>query len=257
MTHSPALNTSLSTTVPEPPDALTRPSRWQSFGEFRAARETLRIALRTPALSRSPRGNRSPLIIVPGYGAGDSSMAPLRSFLARMDHDVRPSGMGRINDDVDAQRIRFGEIVAEVHRTTGQRVNLVGWSLGGVLCREVARDLPHAVDRIVTFGTPVEGGPTYTSLGQRYPDDLLQLIRDYIEVRYRTPLTTPVTAIWSRRDGIVSPDACIDRRSPDVEHVEVTSTHLGMGLDPDVWAVIADRLSALARHGCVPLDVAS
>jgi hypothetical protein len=53
----------------------------------------------------------------------------------------------------------------------------------------------------------------------------------------------PLTAVFSKRDGIVSWQACIDRSSPDVEHVEVSSTHLGMGVDPDVWAIVADRLS--------------
>ena len=103
------------------------------------------------------------------------------------------------------------------------------------------------VDRVVTFGTPVEGGPSYTSLADRYSEEYRQHILEMIELRSRTPLTAPVTAIWSRRDGVVAPEACIDRRSPDVEHIEVTSTHFGMGLDPDVWAIIADRLSARAR----------
>jgi hypothetical protein len=52
-----------------------------------------------------------------------------------------------------------------------------------------------------------------------------------------------VTAIWSANDGIVSPAACIDRRHPHVENVEVTSSHLGMGFDPDVWRVVATRLA--------------
>ncbi len=243
----------VTTPVPDAPSEITPPSRLQSFGEVRAAREMLRIALRTLSLTRSPRGDGGPLVVVPGYGATDASMAPLRSFLTRMGHDVRPAGMGRINDDVDGQRIRFGEIVADMYADTGRPVNLVGWSLGGILCREAARDFPESVDRIVTFGTPVEGGPGYTSMSARYSDETIQMIQHMIEQRNLVPLTTPVTAIWSERDGIVAPDACIDRRSPDVEHVKVTSTHLGMGLDPDVWAVIADRVSARARATRRPL----
>lgn len=257
MTATPTAPTTLIAPA-APPTDITPPTRRQRFGELRAAREALRLLLRTPALTSAPRGDGSPLIVVPGYGADDRAMAPLRHFLTRTGHDARPSGLGRITDDVDGQRVRFGEIVHDVHRETGTTVNLVGWSLGGILCREAARDLPDAVDRIATFGTPVEGGPSYTSMAQRYSDEHLQMVRDYIEIRNLTPLTTPVTAIWSRRDGIVAPEACIDRRSPAVEHVEVSSTHLGMGLDPDVWAVIADRLAATTRPAaCEPEAVAS
>ncbi len=229
------------------PARIDRPSRWQSVGELRAGREALRLALRTPTLARSPRGDGAPTIVVPGYGAGDSTMAPLRNFLGRIGHDVRPAGLGRITGDVDEQRLRFGEIVAEVAAETGRRVNLVAWSLGGIISREAARDLPDSVERVVTFGTPVEGGPSYTSMAERYSEEYTQHILDMIELRSRTPLTAPVTAIWSRRDGVVAPEACIDRRSPDVEHIEVTRTPFGMGIDPDVWAVIADRRSVVAR----------
>ena len=226
---------------------LTPPSRWQALGELRAPREAVRLAIKTPSLVRSPRGDGAPVVVVPGFGATDASMGALRSFLRRMGHDSRPAGLGRIDDDVDGQRIRLGETVEDLHRGTNRLVDLVGWSLGGVLAREAARDLPDAVRRVVTFGTPVEGGPSYTSLAHRYSEDDLQAVRDMIAERNRVPLRTPVTAIWSRRDGVVSPRSCIDDLTPGVEHVQVSSTHLGMGFDPDVWSVIADRLAAPDR----------
>ena len=88
------------------------------------------------------------------------------------------------------------------------------------------------------------GGPDYTATRNRYTAQERDEIRRRVDERSRIPLPVPVTAIWSANDGIVSPAACIDRRAwPNVENVEVTSSHLGMGFDPDVWRVVARRLA--------------
>ena len=63
------------------------------------------------------------------------------------------------------------------------------------------------------------------------------------ESRPSIPVPVPLTIIFSRRDGIVAWQACLDHTSPEAEHVEVASTHIGMGIDPDVWAVVAERLA--------------
>lgn len=184
------------------------------------------------------------MVLVPGLGAGDASMAPLRQFLQGLGHDARPAGLGRIHDDVAQLSRRLHDLVTRVRAETGRPVALVGWSLGGVLSREVARHEPSSVRRVITFGTPVVGGPAYSALAWRYHPDDLAAIRAVVDARNQVGIRVPVTAIWSRWDGIVSPQACIDRLTPQVEHVEVTSTHLGMGLDPDVWSAIAARLAA-------------
>ena len=92
------------------------------------------------------------------------------------------------------------------------------------------------------YGTPVVGGPRYTRVAGAYSPDRIRHIEALIEERERTPIGVPVTAIYSRKDGIVAWQACIDPYDNDVEHVEVRSSHVGMGLDPDVWHTVADRL---------------
>ncbi|MEM8905041.1 MAG: alpha/beta fold hydrolase [Actinomycetota bacterium] len=222
---------------------LRPPPRWAIVRELRAGQELLRLGARTPTLRRTRRGDGGPVVVVPGFGATDLSLLPLRRFLAGRGHAVSAGGFGRMDDDVETNAEQLAERVDRIARRTGRTVGLVGWSIGGVVAREAARDRPDLVRHVVTFGTPVEGGPAYTSLARTYSADRLAEIGELVEERYRTPIEVPVTAIWSRRDGIVSADACIDRRSPEVEHVEVASSHLGMGLDPDVWAVTADRLA--------------
>ena len=127
-------------------------------------------------------------------------------------------------------------------------VSLVGWSLGGVVAREVAREHPDAVRRLITYGTPVIGGPTFTVGADAYGADECARITQLTETLDRTrPITVPVTTIYTRRDGIVTWQACLDHASRDVEHVEVGSTHLGLGVDPDVWSVVATRLAHPVR----------
>lgn len=181
-------------------------------------------------------------MLVPGFGATDFSLLPLRGLLRRLGHDVRTAGLGRVSDDVVGQSARVADIVRSLRTETGLAVALVGWSIGGVLAREAARDAPDVVRRVVTMGTPVVGGPSYTALAGRYSGEQLAEIRAAIAERSRVAIEVPITAVWSSNDGIVNPEACIDHDSPDVEHVEVTSTHLGMGVDPDVWAVVAERV---------------
>lgn len=183
------------------------------------------------------------MVCVTGFGAGDASLAPLRGALGHLGHDVRPAGLGRVGDDVEGQTLRLGAEVTDLADRTGDRVALVGWSIGGVVSREVARRFPEAVRRVVTFGTPVEGGPSYTALAGRYPESRKAEIRAEIERWKQVPIQVPVTVIWSPNDGIVSPAACFDDHTPGVEHVEVDATHLGMGYHPDVWATVADRLA--------------
>ncbi|MEO1062312.1 MAG: hypothetical protein AAFZ07_12910 [Actinomycetota bacterium] len=226
------------------PDVLRPPPRRAILREARAGRELVRLGVRTGALWGAPCGVGEPVVVVPGFGATDRSLSPLRRYLAGRGHDVRRGGFGKMDDEVEDNALRLAARAGELARRTGRRVALVGWSIGGVVAREAARERPDAVRRVVTFGTPVEGGPAYTSLARNYSAERLAEIGARVEERYEVPITVPITAIWSRRDGIVTPGACIDRRSPDVEHVEVASSHLGMGLDPDVWQTIATRLAA-------------
>ena len=94
--------------------------------------------------------------------------------------------------------------------------------------------------------SPVVGGPKYTAAGSYYQQlgHDLDEIEALVEERYLDPITVPITAIYSRSDGIVSWRACVDERSPDVEHVEVAGSHLSLGFSPEVLRIIADRLRA-------------
>jgi pimeloyl-ACP methyl ester carboxylesterase len=209
--------------------------------EARAGRELFRLPLHAAGLWRLPRGTGRPVLLLPGLAATDVSLVALSRFLRRLGHDPHSLGLGRMTADVRGTVPKVLERLRQL--ADGDTVALVGQSLGGVLAREAARQEPHLVRRIVTIGSPVIGGPEYTATRNRYTASERDEIRRRVDDRSRTPIVVPVTAIWSANDGIVSPAASVDRRHSNVENVEVTSSHLGMGFDPDVWRIVARRLA--------------
>jgi hypothetical protein len=228
-------------------DALEQPSgppsTWTTVRELGSALDGVRLLGALPRLSAAARGDGHLVVDIPGWQAPELSGAPMRRYLRRLGYDARGWGFGTNTGDPRRDVELLAERLLELVEETGSPASLVGWSLGGVIAREVARRHPEVVRRVITYGTPVVGGAAYTSIaratgGAAYTDSERVTRRLHAE----QPLHVPLTVLFSRRDGIVAWQACIDRSSPFAEHVEVSSTHIGMGIDPDVWAVVADRL---------------
>ena len=226
------------------------PPSWRAgIGELATPLELVRLALRWPTLPAGRTGGRSTVLLVPGFGAADGSLFALHRYLERRDFEVVPWGLGRNHGDVPQLMPVLAERVRTLARECREPVALVGWSLGGYLAREAARDEPASVRHVVTIGSPIVGGPKYTTVAPYYRRkgiDVDEIEREVAE-RYRVPLRVPVTAIYSRRDGVVAWRACIDEWSPNVEHIRVGSTHVGLGFSPDVLEIVADRLKPAAR----------
>lgn len=224
-------------------EPLTPPSGRNALGEALALRELPRLALRAPRLAGAARGHGQPVLALPGHSSSDAATAPLRAFLRRLGYDVRGWGLGTNHGDVNRLLPPVVDAVRRHCDHVGQPVHLLGWSLGGVIAREVARDQPDLVAQVITYGTPVVGGPTYTLAAASYGPEQVAAIAEQVERRNRMPVPVPLTAFFSRRDRVVSWRACIDRHNSQVEHIEVRSTHVGLGFDPDVWLGIAARLA--------------
>lgn len=198
------------------------------------------------ARSDLPMGDGAPVMVVPGFLTGDGATLVLRRFLGALGHRTHGWGAG-FNDGRLARTLPLAEArVEELAAASGRRVKLVGWSLGGVISRELARRHPTLVDRVVTMGTPVRGGPKYTSarpIYERRGVDVDEVERQ-IAARNRVPIEVPITAIYSRNDAVVSWTACLDPNPDnDVEHIEVDAFHCELGFDPEVLRIVARRLS--------------
>lgn len=220
---------------PPGPSALAR--------EALSGLQLARLLLASPRLARAPRGDGGPVVDIPGWRAPEASMAPLRRYLRWLGHDARTWGLGTNRGDPEGDATLMAERVAALAERSGQAVALVGWSLGGVIAREVARRSPAHVSQVVTYGTPVIGGPIHTVAARSYgAAEGARIERLIEETNAATPIAVPITAIFTRHDGVVAWQACIDHWSPAVRHVEVASTHIGLGIDPDVWGVVAAAL---------------
>ena len=223
------------------------PSPAGLLGEARGLLEFPKLLLRFPDLARQPRGTGERVLVLPGYGTSDGSTAVLRAYVRFLGYRASGWGLGRNDGDVPGLLPRVVERVEALAREESGPVRLVGWSLGGVLAREAARERPAAVQQVITLGSPVVGGPKYTAVAPAYRRMGVDLdeIEAQVEARNRVPLATPVTAVYSRRDAVVAWEACIDRHADDVRHVEVGTTHLGLGFSADVFRIIAERLAGV------------
>jgi pimeloyl-ACP methyl ester carboxylesterase len=224
---------------------LKAPARRELLREPLGLIEPARLLLRQRRLRRMPRGDGQLVMLVPGFGTTDHWLWPLGAYLRSLDYRVEGWGLGRNTGRVPQL---VPQMVDRIDALTGDvdgGITLVGWSLGGYLAREAARERQQLVRRVVTFGSPVVGGPKYTTTARHYEKNGFDL--DEIEARVTerddVPLDVPVTAIYSRRDGIVAWRACIDHVNPNVEHIEIKATHLGMGLSPEVFEIVAQRLA--------------
>jgi len=226
------------------PQGLRSPNPRGLWREVSVLGDIARLPRLRSAVRRMPRGSAR-VMVVPGFLTSDRTTWVVRHSLASLGHDVSGWGLGLNRGDVPTLVDRLREQVQTV--AVGQPVHLIGWSLGGYLAREVAREAPDTVAQVITLGSPVVGGPKYTGVAGLYRRrgvDLDEVERE-VALREQVALQVPVTALYSRRDAVVCPAACIDRHNPAVRHVEMTCSHTGFVVNRDVIgrlaALLADR----------------
>jgi len=215
--------------------------------EFRAFWEFGAILPAWPILRHAPAGDGHPVIVFPGLSASDGSTMPMRGFLESLGHDMSGWNQG-YNFGPRAGVLQAAkQQVLDTCQVTGKKVSLIGWSLGGIYARELAKELPGCVRSVITMGTPFAGSHNSTNAWRLYE---LTSGRDiHAEVaQFDLPAAPPVptTSIYSRTDGIVAWPASIQlpsRSNPLTENLEVLASHIGLGLNPSTWWAVADRLS--------------
>jgi hypothetical protein len=232
-------------------ETIEAPNPSSVFREARTLIELPRLLLRFPELARQPRGNGQPVLLLPGYGSSDLSTALLKGYLRMLGYRARGWGLGRNNGNATELLPRILKRAAFLARRSQHKVHLIGWSFGGYLARELARERADLIGHVFTLGTPVVGGPKYTVLAKSFRRRGIDVeaIAAAIELRNKISMCTPVVAIYSRRDGVVAWKACIDNHGSNVEHIEVRTTHFGFGFSPEVYKIIAQRLAGIAPNG--------
>jgi pimeloyl-ACP methyl ester carboxylesterase len=232
--------------MPTNREFIAPPPMLYQFLEARAGAEFASLMLMLPLLRMTaPRGDERPVIVLPGFMANDTSTWVLRRFLEEIGYSVTGWGLGRNTGPGQPLIERLIERAVTLNKGHGKKVNLVGWSRGGTIAREIARARPDLVRHVITLGSPVRGGPGATSIGRMMQASTGMTeaqIHEMIRQRERTPIRVPITALYSKTDGVVSWPASIDETNPDVEHIEVQSSHVGLGVNPQVFRIVAERL---------------
>lgn len=224
---------------------LKRPHPVRRLLELRALLEAALLVPSAPVLAAQQRGDGRQVMTLPGFLGDDGVMWPLRRYLNYLGYEALPWNIGRNygRPEQDAERI-IGEL--NNVRRPDEPITLIGWSLGGVIAREVARRAPEAVREVITLGTPVEGGPKYTTtakhFARRQKIDLDQLEQHIHELNLHR-IECPLTIFYSRSDAIVDWRAAIDRYNPQARHRRVAGSHMGLVVSPLIWRQLARTLS--------------
>ena len=217
------------------------------FEPVRAAWEY--AGMRMMDKSRLPPGDGHPVVLFPGLASDKHAIGPLKPFCDNLGYAACDWGRGFNRGPEGDPEVWLDELAQDIQARVSMRaesISLVGWSLGGIYAREVAKRLPGRVRQVVTIGTPFAGSTRQTNAGLVYR--LLNGSEPVIDLAMseslRTAPNVPTTSIYSLSDGVVAWQACIqpgDRA--DTENIEVAGSHCGLGWNAEVFGVLADRLS--------------
>ena len=231
------------------------PRLLDSLLEPRALIEMALLPGSLPLLFGAPRGDGHPVLLLPGFLANEKSLIALKLFLTRKGYDVRTWGLGR-NVGFQRRHVKaLPQMIRHLHGRTGRKLSLVGWSLGGVFSMLGAHEATECVRSVITLGSPL----SMDHKGSQSPSvvkALYRLISHPLgsaahlmqprakELRERRRLPIPTSCLYSLSDGVVPPqEATIDGDTAFHENIRVPGSHMGLGFNGLVLAIIADRLA--------------
>ncbi len=223
--------------------------------EPRAFLELAMLPWSLPLLARTPRGDGHPVLLLPGFMADEATMIALKLFLQNRGYQVETWGFGRNVGFRSKYANALEQKIRYMHYKSGRKVSLVGWSLGGVFALYGAHEAPECVRSVITLGSPV----SMDHAGSQSPPLVKALYRliahpmgaaaqhtDRHARKLRGPkvLQVPMSCLYSIADGVVPPqEATIDGNPALHENIRVPGSHLGLGINPFVLWIVADRLA--------------
>lgn len=236
-----------------------RPSVLHTLIEGRTLLEFSASTLSLPLLLRAPAGEPHGVMVLPGFLAGDASTAAMRRFLKMKGYHVEGWKLGRnLGQHIESSKHLISdkllERCLEFYQHSGGPITLIGWSLGGILSREIARLMPEQIKQVITLGSPFQAPELAAPMAAR----MFKLINKNrfngefaIPPQLKEHIDVPCTAIYSKTDGIAHWHGCKHHDiQPEhaAENIEVKASHLGYGHHPGVLWIIAKRLSMPANQ---------
>ena len=218
--------------------------------EARTLLEAGGFALGYPVLQTAPKGDGHPVMVMPGFMAGDMTTKLLRTFLKSRNY--KPYGwnlgqnLGRYSDIDKGCGPEIIDRLKEIYQLHGEKVSIIGWSLGGIYARELARLHPELVRSVITLGSPFAGDLTANHVSwlfEKTSGYTLEQMGNALQERMKVAPPVPSTAFYSKSDGIAHWKCCVEIEDEITENIEVQSSHCGLGHHPFVMWALADRLA--------------
>lgn len=231
------------------------PHTLSSLLEVRALLEMALLPASLPLLVEAPPGDGHPVLLLPGFLAGESTLIALKLFLQNKGYDVHTWGLGRNMGFRSKHAAALPQKIRHLHYITGRKVSLVGWSLGGVFALYGAENALDCVRSIITLGSPVsvdtghiQTPPAlramYRLVSHRLGPSAHIMLPRAKAMRERRRLPVPTSCLYSLTDGVVPPqEATIDGDPAMHENIRVPGSHAGLGFNGIVFGVVADRLA--------------
>jgi len=205
-----------------------------------------------PLLNLAPRGDGHGVFVIPGLGAGDRSTFILRRFLDAKGYTTSGWGMGKnlgITRSGGADQLL--QQFSAFQQRVGGKVSVIGWSLGGVHARRIARSQSEHIRQVICLGSPITGSPTDTAewnAQTRAGDTADSLSFEQMQKFQFKPIDAPCTSIYSKSDGVVPWRMSQESNAVQSDNIEVVASHIGLGVNPSVFYIVAKQLSQAQDH---------
>ncbi len=226
------------------------PSRWRAIAELpRAGFAVALLPFHIARLRAARRGDGSPVLVIPGFATTDRSTYILRRYLSWLGYEVHGWALGR-NLGAKTIGLRNEELLARLDHIHGQydrKITLIGWSMGGIMARMIAREKPEKVRQIISLGAPFAGNPFANTAWRLYErmsgHSLSHPIARAQIAESKLPPPVRSVSLFSKSDGVVAWQSCLEPDHPHTLNIEVQSAHCGFGFSPAVLRTVADQLA--------------
>lgn len=197
-----------------------------------------------------PNFKQQPVLVLPGFGASDNSTYFLRTFLQKAGLEVYGWKLGKNKGNVRELVPKLIEQISQIKREHNEQVTLIGWSLGGLIARELSRRTYGDTRAVCCLGSPIIGGPAYTIYARlfQYLGKDLSKTAKIIHERESVPIHVPSHVIYSKKDGIVHWKACIDQYNEHTTHTELNTPHFSMGTSVEIYSEILRWLNTIHHN---------
>ncbi len=227
------------------PGRLSRPPARLLFGEvWGLVKPRLPIAW-VKVLRKAPKGDGHPVLVIPGFLTNDRRTARLRRFLKGLDYPTYGWRLGINPGPTDRVLAGLDALLCDIHARHGRKVSVIGHSLGGALARDLAKRHPDLVRQVITLCSPIQLPtasllePIFRFMSRRFSAEANRSVEEL-----NAPPPVPVTAIYSKQDGLVAWQSCLEAPGEGRESIELTGDHSMMPNNPSAMRVIAERLAA-------------